>query len=170
MVRRGAHLPDVLLRGQKALQLHEDLAHRHGAGGTAISQRRGRGLPAKGAPQATRAPSVARATATAAPCPRALRCLCRWGPPRPSARRKPGCPPRCLPGSALGGRGPSGDLTANLAGDSSRRGPLGRGLAEARVRLDGPLTYTLYFTPQHGGGVWFGTREARERGECAAFT
>lgn len=36
--REGARLSDVLLGSQKALQLHEDLAHRHGAGCTTISQ------------------------------------------------------------------------------------------------------------------------------------
>lgn len=36
--REEAHLPDVLLSSQKPLQLHEDLAHRHGAGHTTTSQ------------------------------------------------------------------------------------------------------------------------------------
>lgn len=38
MEREGAHLPDILLGSQKTLQLHEDLAHRHGAGCTTIRE------------------------------------------------------------------------------------------------------------------------------------
>lgn len=41
----GAYLSDVLLGSQKALQLHEDLAHRHGAGRTTVSQGGEGGLP-----------------------------------------------------------------------------------------------------------------------------
>lgn len=64
MGREGARLSDVLLGSQKALQLHEDLAHRHGVGRTSVSQGGEGGQPSSFGRQP--APSVTTPATTAA--------------------------------------------------------------------------------------------------------
>lgn len=109
MGRKGARLSDVLLGSQKALQLHEDLAHRHGAGlpyNQSAPEHRRRSTTHRREEADSLATPVAvaigrgggRGRGRCRHCRvhRLLRHGWRRGLPTPAARRSAGCPPRCL--------------------------------------------------------------------------